>query len=101
MYKVKLALNFSSYLCISLGGHGHYLFIFLAVEAFSPGPFSFLWICCPSTHGDPVENRAFICMPPCSLHSLLHSAGLSGLLTAAIQVSFYGLMTGVLKPDSF
>lgn len=38
--------------------------------------------------------------PLFACHPLLQSAGLSGLLTAVIQVSFYALMTGLLKSDS-
>lgn len=59
-----------------------------------------LWVCRSSfTHGYPQKKGPSVCMPACSLHSLLHSAGLSGLLTATIQVSFYTLMTGLLKSD--
>lgn len=59
-----------------------------------------LWVFCfSSTHGYPQKKGPSVCMPACSLCSLLHSAGLSGLLTAAIHVSFYTLMTGLLKSD--
>lgn len=53
-------------------------------------------VCCFSTqHWDPEKNGSSVCQPACILHPLLLPASLSGLLTAAVQLSFYALLTGV------
>lgn len=74
------------------------LFFFFLAEGWlplSPAFSVFLRVCCLSAHPwDLEKNGSSVCLPACILHPLLHSASLSGLLTAAVQLSFYALLTG-------
>lgn len=73
-------------------------FLFLSsrrVTALFSGPFLLLrGLLSPPTTLRPREQWS-LCLPACRLHPLLHSASFSGLLTAAVQLSFYAPLTGV------
>lgn len=85
-------------LCIKCCATVTWGFSFFLAEGWlplSPGFSVFLWVCCLSAHPwDPEKNGSSVRLPACILHPLLHSASHSGLLTAAVQLSFHALLTG-------
>lgn len=96
---MKSVFVFSVHKCIKSWATITWGFSFFLAErwlALSPAFSVFLGGLLPlCTPLGPGEEWLLCLLPACILHPLLHSASLSGLLTAAVQLSFYVLLTGV------